>query len=336
MRLKLAVLNRSLKHFGGGLPADDFHHNGPSISLAKLLTCNVAGGLRESQQKRLLLSWFLAHAVWELYDSNWMLNRWTKNNVHFMIQGGSATLRGIFINEPFLSTRFDEACASHAVDDEFRVHPLPKLQALGIILLELELGIRIEEHILPEDRRSKVPDADAELFAALEMLNKAGNWKERPAPIREAIKLCLDVSESKRFLEDVQGVRGALKKHIINPLQSFYMLYYASGDPRTSDIDMIDLESVDLIPQRIIPREASRYTTPEVPKSISPRATSSTVATSNERHCLPMACLVPTSTQDSTPSIQLAPIDLSSNEVVELTVPSNPSSNSPGTTMSIE
>jgi hypothetical protein len=56
---------------------------------------------------RPLSSYLLANAVWGFYDSDWMRREWIKETVHFMFERRLKTPKGIFINEPFLSARFD-------------------------------------------------------------------------------------------------------------------------------------------------------------------------------------------------------------------------------------
>jgi hypothetical protein len=194
---------------------------------------------------KLLLSYFLAKAVWQFYDSKWMQREWTKETVHFMFERRSKTPKGIFINEPFLSARFDSCHQPRSTDVEFRSHLFPKLLALGIMFLEIELAIKIEKHRMPEDLgRDGEPTVNADHIAAMEVFNKIELWEESETfgVFREVIDACLTPDNFNPFLNDVQGLRDALKKHIVNPLQALYKT--AWENPDISYIRAIELDSL--------------------------------------------------------------------------------------------
>jgi hypothetical protein len=238
-QLKLAVSDDGLVLQGPGRLSQDFLLGASSVSLAKLL--DVA---KLSRKMRLLLSYFLAKAVWQFYDSEWMQREWTKETVHFMFERRSKAPKGIFINEPFLSARFDGCHQPRGVGDEFRSHLFPKILALGIMFLEIELGIKIEEHRIPEDLDPDgEPTVNADHIAAMEVFNQNELWdkKETFGNFRDVIGACLTPDEFNPFLNDVQGLRDAFEKHIVNRLQALYKI--AWGNPDTSDVRALELDS---------------------------------------------------------------------------------------------
>ena len=101
--------------------------------------------------------------------------------------------KGIFINEPFLSARFDRQETAQEKDDEFRSHLLPKILALGIIFLDVELGIDIKDYRMPEDLGpGGEPAVNADHIAATEVFRET-EWDEREtfSVFRDVIGACL-------------------------------------------------------------------------------------------------------------------------------------------------
>jgi hypothetical protein len=189
---------------------------------------------------KLLLSYFLAKAVWQFYDSEWMQQEWTKETVHFMFEKTSSTPKGIFVNEPFLSTRFDSGIAQ-VQNDIFRPHIFPKILALGIMFLEIELGIWIEEHRAGQLDPNSEPTANIDHIVAVEVFTNT-NWEERMSgAFGDVIAACLTPSDFRQFPNDIQGLRAAFEKHIVNPLQNLYMAAWNS-DPEKSIVRAIELE----------------------------------------------------------------------------------------------
>lgn len=237
-QLKLVVSDDGLVFQGPGRLSEGFLLGSSSISLAKLLD-----GVKLPQKMRLLLSYFLAKAVWQFYDSDWMQTEWTKDTVHFMFERRSKTPKGIFINEPFLSASFNDGKISDT-DGRFRVHIFPKILALGIMLLEIELGIKIEEHRAPENQGpDNVPNVNADHIAAIEVFENAELWEKRDTfgAFKDVIGACLTPDQFKPFVGDVQGLRDAFGKHIVNPLQALYKT--AWENPDTASVRAVELDA---------------------------------------------------------------------------------------------
>ncbi|OIW27244.1 hypothetical protein CONLIGDRAFT_715761 [Coniochaeta ligniaria NRRL 30616] len=257
-QLELAVSDGILALRGAGRLSQDFLLSASSISLAKLLD-----GAKLSRKMKLLLSYFLAKAVWQFYDSDWMRNEWTKETVHFMLS--RTTENGIFVNEPFLSARFDDCHPHRGAHDEFRSHMFPKILALGIMLLEIELAVKIEDYRMPEDRTPDAePNVNADHFAAEEVFNKTELWekKETFSVFKDIVKVCLFPDEFMPFSTDVQALRNALRKRVVNPLEALYKS--AWDNPDTSIVRAVELEMLGLsFPEHI----AGTPSTSHVPRS---------------------------------------------------------------------
>jgi hypothetical protein len=113
-----------------------------------------------------------------------------------MFEHRSSNSRVIFINEPFLLTRFqspnvDKRNSERKGDipgDMFMTHKLPKILALGVMLLEMELGRLIKEFKRPDSRESD--GINATHLAACSALDGKRLWphKEIFTPIKESPK----------------------------------------------------------------------------------------------------------------------------------------------------
>jgi hypothetical protein len=163
-----------------------------------------------------------------------------------MFERRSETVQGIFVNEPFLSARFDGCHSRLGEDDQWRSHVFPKILALGIMLLEIELGIKIEEYRIPEDRTDAEPNVNADHIAAEEVFNKSELWDEKetfPA-FKDIVKACLFPDEFMSCLNDVQALRQAFRKRIVDPLETLYK-FFAQENPETSDVRPIELKTLD-------------------------------------------------------------------------------------------
>ncbi|KAK1831858.1 hypothetical protein QBC39DRAFT_306110 [Podospora conica] len=123
----------------------------PSISLRRLLETVAPEDF--SQKKKEVLSVSLAKAVWQYYSSPWMASPWTKDNVHFIFEQRRTVrneeLQGIFVDEPLLSISISVPSLQNTEVLPARasfgaVHKLPKLLALGVMLMEIQLGHPIQ------------------------------------------------------------------------------------------------------------------------------------------------------------------------------------------------
>lgn len=143
-------------------PAQPFLTTSPSISLTQLI-----GAGKLTDKMKLLLSHLLARTLWQYYKPDWMPEDWSKESVHFMFDEHDGRSKVITINKPFLQARFNrtEQCDQakiapvNATDErekkchkkrsvlqeKLRTHSYPKVLALGVMLLEVELDKKIED-----------------------------------------------------------------------------------------------------------------------------------------------------------------------------------------------
>ncbi|KAH6714001.1 hypothetical protein BKA61DRAFT_607018 [Leptodontidium sp. MPI-SDFR-AT-0119] len=193
--------------------------NHPSVSLASLLSEESL-----TYRMRCCLSMIIARAVWQFYDSEWMLRDWTKDQVHFPLYlrtYGSEEVN-IYASKPFLSARFDTLSEQKPVRG--RIHKCPKILALGILLLEIELDLKIETKRLKKHLRADgQPTLNTDYIAAMDLYNNEQLWRYRstqPAH-KEVIGYCLKAPNF-RGLTDACEEREALYKNVVIPLEKTF------------------------------------------------------------------------------------------------------------------
>jgi hypothetical protein len=130
------------------------------------------------------------------------------------------------VNEPFLSTSIGSMMITEtAVNNNFREHPFPDILALGILLIEIELRLKIEDYFTPD-----CYDIDGQLtinakhIAASELYENPVLWEEKETSdgLRDAIKVCLYPDELKVHVNNLKGTREKLWKCIVSPLRLFF------------------------------------------------------------------------------------------------------------------
>jgi hypothetical protein len=190
----------------------------PSVSLAKILSKR---GL--TRQMRLLLSVILSKAVWQFYDSDWMIRDWTKEDVHFMYTNAvGASTGGLYAGRPYLSMKFDDKVESDPAQG--RIHKFPKILSLGVLLLEIELDITIEsqrrpEHLRPDGR----PNTNTDHTTASILFDEKALWRKQETftDHKKIIGGCLGKLKPDKFVgcTNIIEERDALYKHVVGPLE---------------------------------------------------------------------------------------------------------------------
>lgn len=101
-------------------------------------------------KSKAILQMLLAKATWEFYDSDAIGQGLTSDKIHFICEKRNHAT-GAFVNEPVLLTRFAENESQvNEIDKNTpsaeMIHKMPKILALGIMLLEIETGKSIKNH----------------------------------------------------------------------------------------------------------------------------------------------------------------------------------------------
>ncbi|KAM3079612.1 hypothetical protein ACMFMG_006026 [Clarireedia jacksonii] len=233
-------------------------HDRPSISLGRLLEEVSAGGLELMEKRKAVLSWLLAKAVWQYYSSPWMLQPWNKESVHFLFerradQGSEPA--SIFVNEPLLSISIlpdklgaeDIKASSKQKDGASSVprrlppgfsrigHQLPKILALGVMLVEIQLGKPIESlHKEPEWEEycpGRKPNINTNYYICKALIEKRNFFLENDIsdPLEILIKNCIQPNEfMPPRVRDEHGIREKLYV-LVNRLE----VYLSQGKPHS-------------------------------------------------------------------------------------------------------
>lgn len=166
--------------------------------------------------------------------------------VHFMFERRGDVVRAIFVNEPFLSTGFEAVETDDDHNIQFRYHRFPNILALGIMLLEIELGLRIEDHYLEEcyDGNGKLT-VNANHVAAMRLFQEEHLWREQETfkPFKQLIGDCLISDVFRPYFGDQTRVRDALYKHVVGPLRELFEK--AWDRPEETDVRPIHVQQVE-------------------------------------------------------------------------------------------
>ncbi|UNI19462.1 hypothetical protein JDV02_005644 [Purpureocillium takamizusanense] len=226
-KLSLQVSDKQLHFVEWCEGAKSWVPNAPSVPLSTILRNH-----RLSKKMKYLLSYLLAKSVWQFYSTDWLGKGWTKESIHFMFERRqSATNAGIYLNEPFVSARFDPDGCNNSM---FRPHKFPKIKALGIVLLEIELGVVIEDHYEAE---CYAPDGelntDADLYVAHKLYDDPDRLEDTFAPLKTVIGDCLRPSKFMQQRHSDEELRNVLQKEVVHHLHTLIALY---GQPERIEL----------------------------------------------------------------------------------------------------
>ncbi|KAF3129497.1 hypothetical protein TWF594_010962 [Orbilia oligospora] len=197
----------------------------PSISLADVL---VSTSLRSDNQRKLLLSYLLSKAVWQFYDSDWMAEAWTKHNVHFMRQCLDRMQQKVRLyHKPFISADLGVSAAPSNDLSPKRSHIFPEILALGVMLLEIELGQNIEDHYSDDflDADGK-PRENADHITAGIIINSE-KWGSRSATyqaVKKVIEICVKPDKCKLGVDPTRILHSSMDLTTMTPSNQTYRI----------------------------------------------------------------------------------------------------------------
>ncbi|KAH9214084.1 peptidase S8/S53 domain-containing protein [Leptodontidium sp. 2 PMI_412] len=159
------------------------------VSLGKFLELSSRSLQLVKKRDKLILQVILANSLLHLYRGLWLLKNLDKTRICFY-KPRSQEIPDL--TRPYLACTTDPSEESVNEEDvRFRIHPYPGILALGILLLQIELGRPIEEE-RPEDspNRYGVLHIDADRPVAMEMLDECRD--DSSVDFVQAIEACLD------------------------------------------------------------------------------------------------------------------------------------------------
>jgi hypothetical protein len=183
-----------------------------------------------SIREKCILAFVLANTALELYKSQWMYEKWTKDQIYFKRLG---SLGVPYLRTPYLAVHFRDRQDSLPKLD---VNGCPSIFDLGIMLFEVYANAFVEDTII--DQSTFVPRWAARA-TVLDLINKMDNKKNQEGfydqtwsvhgLYRTAIVACLSHD---RFIQSDPGcdpgekLRDILKFEVIRPLRSILMKGY--------------------------------------------------------------------------------------------------------------
>ncbi|OCK90638.1 uncharacterized protein K441DRAFT_665937 [Cenococcum geophilum 1.58] len=199
--------------------------SGRAVSLGDFLRNT---GKMTLKQKR-ILAVILAHTMLQYCGSPWMAEDWNKEHIKFFHQtierDGAAKLD---LERPYLSKGFVTSRTAQGGSSKYVLHPCSSVLALGILLLEIELGVPIESKRADADLNGGKVNANTDLFTASRILEEShDNMYNSYFKIIQACIDCKFLVNLQRASLGDEEVRQAVYDEIVVPLEE--ELYTAWG-----------------------------------------------------------------------------------------------------------
>lgn len=152
-----------------------------------------------------ILAWSLHH----LYGGAWVRGGWSRENIVFFRSGSRIPLR------PFLGVSDIKKHKDHEPSQLVSLHRYPEILELGVILLELHLGQRLEDFLGLKHELSGAKDF---FFHAMKAFT---SQKEHifSSRYRNAIDTCLRPDPKLGPNPTMQNVRLLLFQYVVRPLE---------------------------------------------------------------------------------------------------------------------
>ena len=203
----------------------------PGISLANILEL-----YHLTAKMKLALAYILALSVWQYYDSDWMKTRWTSETIQFLKECGSigTSKQGKLIAwKPYLSVRFgDEDPESGEFSDvDGEIHRYPRIRALGIMLVEIGIGLPLHRSDEERPAQSLAAKINDDLLLAIQYSKDEKLWRDCDYPnFLGAVNHCLDPGTfalapcirgvgDKEEAEGLKQRRNILYEKVVFPLE---------------------------------------------------------------------------------------------------------------------
>jgi hypothetical protein len=192
---------------------NDHYFESAPISLETLLLKTELSGFEKK-----LLEIIITRTFLEVCEGPWLRQKWGKESFHFFPE---ACNKKIDLNKPYITADFEYDSDEGDPDSFDMSHSHPSILALGILLLEIEMGLPIEsqwqkEHLIG----GEVPNVNTNHTTAKTLLNSK-KWKHRICqPSRNAIQACLEcgfLRPDSTFLDEEWTQN--IYKSVVEPLQ---------------------------------------------------------------------------------------------------------------------
>lgn len=189
-------------------------HHQLDASLKSLLG-SVLRWQRYNLRDRLILSVILAHAVMHCSEGPWLHADLNKEHIFFFQKNGGPNPD---ISRPFLAMEFSQQqTIMDEEDDLFSIHSNPLLLSLGILLLEINKKILIEDHWYTEDLADGISQTGStNLTTALRILGDMEG--DMTITSQRAVKACLEWDLANCGRED-EDFTKRMYELVVEPLE---------------------------------------------------------------------------------------------------------------------
>ncbi|KAF4957460.1 hypothetical protein FGADI_3096 [Fusarium gaditjirri] len=198
-----------------------------AVPLANLLDEPKA---KFTEKMKAVLALLLARATAQFYDSDLIGQGFTKENIQFLFEERDR-IEGVYVNEPMLVLRFKEddtnqSEAQGEVMPTTMIHDMPKILALGLLLLELETRTSMQSYREDPDLcppgiinintdykiAGKLLDPNHPAYILPEM--------DRLSPFRTVLPICIKPGELERKMRENLSAQKKMNADLSNALRS--------------------------------------------------------------------------------------------------------------------
>ena len=190
----------------------------PSMSLKAILQ---GGHFRETfkLKDRRILGTVLTHSFLQLCEGPWLLEEWNKDNIFFLY---SPTKRQLLdIHRPYIEANFRDKPTVRRASEAQNMHQYPSILALGVLLLEIEIGKAIEPSSEDCDPITGLPNDNTAWTTLKRTLEDPCVHDDIVSCLKSVIVSCL---EPHRFLPrdlnfEHRIFREKLYERVVSPLE---------------------------------------------------------------------------------------------------------------------
>ena len=208
--------------------------DGPAMPLRDALQA-----FQVSRERRLALSIVLTNSVAQFYTSKWMVGPWSNDDLYFLNDHSDIERQHRYFSHQVLLSA-NEAFTKASTEACGLIHKQPKILALGILLLELELGSVLKDNWAGKDLIDGQPTPQTDLMTAIDLLEDRNRWRkvEGFPAVKNLIQVCIN-GEDFRHCQNEYAERGLLYQKIVVPLERIWQI--------TNDSLHVDLSSLEAI-----------------------------------------------------------------------------------------
>ena len=189
----------------------------PPASLENLLLTKTRLSLSDKRRLALILS----HSLLQYHETAWLCSEWCKRHISFFYSSKDKP----DLRRPYLSTCFEKPQPEIVKTEMNRFHRNPSILALGILLIEIDLGRPIETYRIA----TETVNVNTDWIVADRIVKSMDQCSE---PYREAVRACLDIpwipAGQKVCLDDAQ-TRDGLYTNVIHPLENEFHYLFPSN-----------------------------------------------------------------------------------------------------------